>query len=274
MFDRFTNRAKKCMSLARKASLAWNHEYIGTEHLLLGLLDEGTSVACNVLRSLQVDAARLRAVVEARVNRGPHALTMDQLPFTPRAKKVLELAMEEASEFGHSYIGTEHLLLGLLGEAKGIAALALQECGVDLAATRAEVLEFIGESSERLGQLRGAGPEPMLGARGSAAANPTASTEHEPVGTVRLVYAAEWTPGEGWLPCDGRRIARAEHPELFALVGERFGGDAQHFQLPDFRGLQPGHRPGPTRVFRSLRFAPLSGATSASDPIEFWIKAR
>ncbi|MDO8349249.1 MAG: Clp protease N-terminal domain-containing protein, partial [Planctomycetota bacterium] len=208
MFDRFTDRAKKCMSLARKAALAWSHEYIGTEHLLLGLLDEGTSVACNVLRSMQVDAARLRALVDARVNRGRHPVTMDQLPFTPRAKKVLELAMEEASAIGHSYIGTEHLLLGLLGEARGVAAFALRECGVDLAAARAKVFEFLDEC-EGHGQPRAVVLERMQGARGSAAANPNASTEYEPVGTVRLVYAAEETPGEGWLPCDGRSIARA-----------------------------------------------------------------
>ncbi|MFT5081374.1 MAG: ATP-dependent Clp protease ATP-binding subunit ClpC [Planctomycetota bacterium] len=144
MFDRFTDRAKKVMNLARQEAQRFNHEYLGTEHVLLGLVQEGSGVAANVLKNMGVDLNRIRAEVEKLVKSGPSMVTMGQLPFTPRAKKVLELSMEEAQNLGHNYIGTEHLLLGLIKENEGIAAKVLTNLGVKLEDVREEVLEFLG----------------------------------------------------------------------------------------------------------------------------------
>ena len=144
MFDRFTDRAKKVMNLARQEAQRFNHEYLGTEHILLGLVQEGSGVAANVLRNMTIDLAKIRNEVEKLVKTGPSMVTMGQLPFTPRAKKVLELSMEEAGNLGHNYIGTEHLLLGLIKENEGIAAKVLTNLGVKLEDVREEVLEFLG----------------------------------------------------------------------------------------------------------------------------------
>ena len=146
MFDRFTDRAKKVMSFARQEAQKFNHEYIGTEHVLLGLVQEGSGVAANVLKNMSIDLEKVRHEVEKIVKTGPAMVTMGQLPFTPRAKKVLELSMEEASQLSHNYIGTEHLLLGLIKENEGIAAQVLMNLGVKLEDVRDEVLEFLGAS--------------------------------------------------------------------------------------------------------------------------------
>ncbi|MCC6408368.1 MAG: ATP-dependent Clp protease ATP-binding subunit [Planctomycetes bacterium] len=148
MFDRFTDRAKKVMNLARQEAQRFNHEYLGTEHILLGLVQEGSGVAANVLKNMNIDLSKIRAEVEKIVKTGPSMVTMGQLPFTPRAKKVLELSMEEASNLGHNYIGTEHLLLGLIKENEGIAAQVLMNLGVKLEDVREEVLEFLGADTQ------------------------------------------------------------------------------------------------------------------------------
>ncbi len=149
MFDRFTDRAKKVMSFARQEAQKFNHEYIGTEHILLGLVQEGSGVAANVLKNMSIDLEKVRHEVEKIVKTGPSMVTMGQLPFTPRAKKVLELSMEEASQLSHNYIGTEHLLLGLIKENEGIAAQVLMNLGVKLEEVREEVLEFLGASDSQ-----------------------------------------------------------------------------------------------------------------------------
>src|SRR5262245_21738094 len=146
MFDRFTDRAKKVMSFARQEAMKFNHEYIGTEHILLGLVQEGSGVAANVLKNMNIDLEKIRHEVEKIVKTGPSMVTMGQLPFTPRAKKVLELSMEKARQLRHNYIGTEHLLLGLIKEHEGIAAQVLMNLGVKLEDVREEVLEFLGAS--------------------------------------------------------------------------------------------------------------------------------
>ena len=148
MFDRFTDRAKKVMSFARQEAQKFNHEYIGTEHILLGLVQEGSGVAANVLKNMDIDLEKIRHEVEKIVKTGPSMVTMGQLPFTPRAKKVLELSMEEASALSHNYIGTEHLLLGLIKENEGIAAQVLMNLNVKLEEVREEVLEFLGASDD------------------------------------------------------------------------------------------------------------------------------
>jgi len=147
MFDRFTDRAKKVMNLARQEAQRFNHEYLGTEHILLGLVQEGSGVAANVLKNMGIDLNKIRMEVEKIVKSGQSMVTMGQLPFTPRAKKVLELSMEEASALGHNYIGTEHLLLGLIKENEGIAAQVLLNLGVKLEDVREEVLDFLGADS-------------------------------------------------------------------------------------------------------------------------------
>src|SRR5262245_22762067 len=148
MFDRFTDRAKKVMALARAEAQRFNHEYIGTEHMLLGLIQEGSGVAANVIKQMNIDLEKIRHEVEKIVKTGPPTVTMGQLPFTPRAKKVLELSMEEASALGHNYIGTEHLLLGLIKENEGIAAQVLMNLNVKLEDVREEVLEFLGAEEQ------------------------------------------------------------------------------------------------------------------------------
>jgi ATP-dependent Clp protease ATP-binding subunit ClpC len=149
MFDKFTERARKVMSLARREAQRLHHEYIGTEHILLGLVLEGQGVAANVLKSMQIDLDRLRREVEKIVKPGPAAEPSVQIPFTPRAKKVVELALEEATTLNHNYIGTEHLLLALLREQEGIAAHVLRSLGVKLEDVREEVIEFLGGPSEQ-----------------------------------------------------------------------------------------------------------------------------
>ncbi len=142
MFDRFTDRAKKVMNLARQEAQRFNHEYLGTEHILLGLVQEGSGVAANVLKNMGIDLNKSRMEVEKIVKTGPSMVTTGQLPLTPRAKKVLELSMEEAGNLGHNYIGTEHLLLGLIKENEGIAAQALLNLVATLEGVRDAVLDY------------------------------------------------------------------------------------------------------------------------------------
>ena len=144
MFDRFTDRARKVMNLARQEAQKLNHDYIGTEHILLGLVQEGSGVAANVLRNLDIDLKKIRLELEKFVKSGSPTMTVGQLPFTPRAKRVLELSMEEANNLNHNYIGTEHLLLGLLREHDGYAARVLMSLGVKLEDVREEVMEILG----------------------------------------------------------------------------------------------------------------------------------
>jgi len=154
MFERFTDRARRVMGLANQEAQRFNHESIGTEHILLGLIKEGSGVAANVLRNLGVDLKRVRMEIEKKVPSGHEMVTMGRLPFTPRAKKVIELAFEEARALGHNYVGTEHLLLGLLRESEGVAAQVLVEQGLKLEDVREEVLRLLGHdfTSEGAGE--------------------------------------------------------------------------------------------------------------------------
>ncbi len=148
MYERFTDRARKVMQLANQEAQRFNHEYIGTEHVLLGLVKEGSGVAANVLKNLDVDLRRIRNEVEKIVQSGPDMVTMGKLPQTPRAKKVIEYAMEEARNLNHNYVGTEHLLLGLLREQEGVAAQVLMNLGLKLEDVREEVLNLLGHGVE------------------------------------------------------------------------------------------------------------------------------
>lgn len=158
MYERFTDRARKVMQLANQEAQRFNHEYIGTEHMLLGLVKEGTGVAANVLKNLDVDLRKIRLEVEKLVQSGPEMITMGKLPQTPRAKKVIEYSMEEARNLAHNFVGTEHILLGLLREQEGVAAQVLMNLGMKLEDVREEVLNLLGngleggEGSERGGR--------------------------------------------------------------------------------------------------------------------------
>ncbi len=162
MFERFTDRARKVMALANQEAQRFNHEYIGTEHILLGLVKEGSGVGANVLKNLDVDLRKVRLEVEKLVKSGPDMVTMGKLPQTPRAKKVIEYAIEEARNLNHNYVGTEHLLLGLLREHDGVAAQVLMNLGLKLEEVREEVLNLLGagveseepQAQEKQGQSR------------------------------------------------------------------------------------------------------------------------
>ncbi len=148
MFERFTDRARKVMALANQEAQRFNHDNIGTEHLLLGLVKEGSGVGATVLKNLDVDIKKLRLEVEKYVKSGPDMVTMGKLPQTPRAKKVIEYAIEEARALNHNYVGTEHILLGLLREQEGIAAQVLMGLGLKLENLRQEVLSLLGAGVE------------------------------------------------------------------------------------------------------------------------------
>ena len=141
----FTERVRKVLAMAREEAARLHHEYVGTEHILLGLIREGEGVAATVLQNLSVELDDIQQKIEETVKKGKAGQTTGpDLPYTSRAKKVLELAMSEARELNHSYVGTEHLLLGLLREEKGIAAQVLTDAGVNLDAARAETLRILG----------------------------------------------------------------------------------------------------------------------------------
>jgi ATP-dependent Clp protease ATP-binding subunit ClpC len=146
VYERFTDRARKVMQLANQEAQRFNHEYIGTEHILLGLVKEGSGVAANVLKNLDIDLRKIRLEVEKIVQSGPDMVTMGKLPQTPRAKKVIEYSIEEARNLNHNYVGTEHLLLGLLREQEGVAAQVLMNLGLKLEDVREEVLNLLGHN--------------------------------------------------------------------------------------------------------------------------------
>ncbi|MHC4827730.1 MAG: Clp protease N-terminal domain-containing protein, partial [Planctomycetota bacterium] len=169
MFERLTDRARKVMALANQEAQRFNHEYIGTEHILLGLVKEGSGVGANVLKNLDIDLRKVRLEVEKLVKSGPDMVTMGKLPQTPRAKKVIEYAIEEARNLNHNYVGTEHLLLGLLREHDGVAAQVLMNLGLKLEEVREEVLNLLGagveseEASESLEPTAEPGTAPRRG---------------------------------------------------------------------------------------------------------------
>ena len=169
MFERFTDRARRVVVLAQEEARMLNHNYIGTEHILLGLIHEGEGVAAKALESLGIALEGVRAQVEEIIGQGQQAPS-GHIPFTPRAKKVLELSLREALQLGHNYIGTEHILLGLIREGEGVAAQVLVKLGADLNRVRQQVLQLLSgyqgketQASEG-GALRGH-PVHLAGAR-------------------------------------------------------------------------------------------------------------
>ena len=163
----FTDRVRKVLAMAREEAIRLQHDYVGTEHILLGLIREGEGVAAAVLTNLNVDLDQIHERVEESVRKGKATIALGELPYTSRAKKVLEFAMAEARDFNHSYVGTEHLLLGLLREEKGIAAQVLNSLGVTLEEARAETLKVLGsEVNPTAPASIGGGPPPPPGQKG------------------------------------------------------------------------------------------------------------
>ena len=142
MFERFTDRARRVVVLAQEEAVLLSHDYIGTEHILLGLIQEGEGVAAKALESLGISLEAVRAEVEETIGLG-HSSPSGHIPFTPRAKKVLELSLREALQLGHNYIGTQHILLGLIREGEGVAAQVLVKLGADLSRVRQQVIELL-----------------------------------------------------------------------------------------------------------------------------------
>src|SRR4028118_2008946 len=147
MFERFTEKAIKVIMLAQEEARRLGHNFVGTEQILLVLIGEGTGVAAKVLKSMGVNLKDARIEVEKIIGRGSGFVAVE-IPFTPRAKRVLELSLEEARQLGHNYIGTEHLLLGLIREGEGVAARVLENLGVDLSKVRTQVIRMLGETAE------------------------------------------------------------------------------------------------------------------------------
>ncbi|MXX30765.1 MAG: ATP-dependent Clp protease ATP-binding subunit [Chloroflexi bacterium] len=169
-FDKFTERARRVLTLAQEEAQRFNHNYIGTEHLLLGLVREGDGVAAKVLSNLGVELTKVRSAVEFIIGRGDRAV-LGEIGLTPRAKKVIELAVDEARRLNHHYIGTEHLLLGLVREGEGIAAGVLESLGVNLERVRAETTRILSQSGPATAGA-GAGASSGSGSR-SATRTPT-----------------------------------------------------------------------------------------------------
>jgi ATP-dependent Clp protease ATP-binding subunit ClpC len=143
MFERFTDRARRVVVLAQDEARGLNHNWIGTEHLLLAVIREGHGVGAKALESMQISLDAARQQVESLIGRGQNPVGDGHIPFTPRAKKVLELSLREALQLGHNYIGTEHILLGLIREGDGVAAQVLVSLGCDLNRARQQVIQLL-----------------------------------------------------------------------------------------------------------------------------------
>src|SRR6202040_1643113 len=172
MFDKFTNRAKQVIKLAKKEAQRLNHNYLGTEHVLLGLLKLGQGVAVNVLRNLNIDFETVRSEVEKLVGYGPEIQVYGDPALTGKVKKVFEYANEEASNLNHNYVGTEHLLLGLLRQTDGVAAQVLENLNVNLKEVRKEVLKELETFNLQLPPLGSGQPHGQQGPGQSGGAPP------------------------------------------------------------------------------------------------------
>ena len=178
MFERFTERARKVIILAREEAIRLGHNFVGTEHLLLGLVREGDGLAVAILKKLSVNISTLKGEVEKVVSVGTQVSPAGEVPFTPQAKKVLEYAISEARSMGHNYIGTEHLLLGLVREGEGIASLVLRDVGVTVAAAKVQAQELLGEQATK---AAGTGRTPALDEFGVELTNMARQGKLDPV---------------------------------------------------------------------------------------------
>ena len=199
MFERFTERARQVVVLAQEEARTLKHNYIGTEHILLGLLREEEGLAARVLESLDITVERVRAQVVRIVGSGEE-VTSGQIPFTPRAKKVLELALREALSLGHNYIGTEHILLGLVRENEGVAARILLDFDADSEKIRNEVIRMLSGPGGR--RARAA---PARARRPPAARRARARRSPPSCSTSSGATSPSWRPTASWIPSSGAR---------------------------------------------------------------------
>ncbi|GIU88932.1 MAG: hypothetical protein KatS3mg010_0031 [Acidimicrobiia bacterium] len=208
MFERFTDRARRVVVLAQEEARLLNHNYIGTEHILLGLIHEGEGVAAKALESLGISLEAVRAQVEEIIGHGGQAPS-GHIPFTPRAKKVLELSLREALQLGHNYIGTEHILLGLIREGEGVAAQVLVKLGADLSRVRQQVIQLL---SGYAGGKETAGQGATTG--GSSESQPSGSLVLDQFGRnlTQLARGEEARPGHRARARDRARHAGAVAP--------------------------------------------------------------
>jgi hypothetical protein len=236
-FDKFTERARKVLTLAQEEAKRFNHNYIGTEHLLLGLLREREGVAAKVLRSLGVEMNRVRNAVEFISGRGDRMIA-GEVGLTPRAKNVIELAVDEARRLGHHYIGTEHLLLGLVREGKGVAAGVLESLGVSLDKARMQTVQVLSQSQANGGTAE----QETLSSSESAAQEAQHLLESLP-GVLGMQSVPAFLHGrrvhwdylvaEVEYPRSDDPAAQAEHPrpEAIGLIKRFLGPDEAHTDL-------------------------------------------
>src|SRR4051812_29467504 len=185
-FDRFNDRAKRVLALAQDEAIRFNHNYIGTEHLLLGLVREGEGVAARVLDSLGVELSKVRTAVEFIIGRGDSTTSPSEITLSPRTKKVIELAIDEARKLGHSHVGTEHLLLGLVREGEGIASGVLESLGVSLEKVRHQVIATLGQQHPQATETTAAG--------GKSASSKTPTLDQLGVNLTAMAKAQQLDP--------------------------------------------------------------------------------
>src|SRR5919109_1719540 len=185
-FDRFNDRAKRVLALAQDEAIRFNHNYIGTEHLLLGLVREGEGVAARVLDSLGVELSKVRTAVEFIIGRGDSTTSPSEITLSPRTKKVIELAIDEARKLGHSHVGTEHLLLGLVREGEGIASGVLESLGVSLEKVRHQVIATLGQQHPATAEAATSG--------GKASQSKTPTLDQLGVNLTAMAKAAQLDP--------------------------------------------------------------------------------
>src|SRR5881296_276665 len=185
-FDRFNDRAKRVLALAQDEAIRFNHNYIGTEHLLLGLVREGEGVAARVLDSLGVELSKVRTAVEFIIGRGDATTSPSEITLSPRTKKVIELAIDEARKLGHSHVGTEHLLLGLVREGEGIASGVLESLGVSLEKVRHQVIATLGQQHPQAAETTPAG--------GKSASSKTPTLDQLGVNLTAMAKAQQLDP--------------------------------------------------------------------------------
>ena len=234
MFERFTDRARRVVVLAQEEARMLNHNYIGTEHILLGLIHEGEGVAAKALESLGIALEGVRQQVEEIIGQGQQAPS-GHIPFTPRAKKVLELSLREALQLGHNYIGTEHILLGLIREGEGVAAQVLVKLGADLNRVRQQVLQLLSGYQ---------GKEPAEGSTGGRGeGTPVVVAGARPVRPQPHPVRPRGQAGPGDRPGEGDR---AGHAGPLPEDQEQPGADRRARRRQDRRrrGAGPGHRQG------------------------------
>jgi nucleotide-binding universal stress UspA family protein len=229
-FDKFTERARRVLTYAQEEARSFNHNYIGTEHLLLGLIREGDGVAAKVLRSLGVEMDKVRSQVEFIIGRGERMI-VGEIGLTPRSTKVIELAVDEARRLGHHYVGTEHLLLGLIREGEGIAAGVLQSLGVSLERVRTQTVQVLSQGRPAEGAAReGRGPsESAVEREGSPIQDRVLSAMSRLRSQLRWDYLVAQVEYPQW----DDLAAHTEHPrpETGGVIKRFLGPDEAHADL-------------------------------------------